>query len=79
MALYYFYFDYFEDMHIDFSLQSVLYSSTRTLLITFLLDEYRWIFLGKLNGIYRFEGRGHNSDTASSGDIRARLIQECQI
>ena len=70
-------FDCFEDKHIDPLLQNVFYSSTWMWLITFLVDEYRWIFSGKLFfcNFYKFEGWGHNSFTVASGEIRASLIQ----
>ena len=39
-----FYLDCFGDKHIDFLLQIVFYSSTRTWLIMFSVDEYHRIF-----------------------------------
>ena len=67
--------DCFGDKHIDFLLQSVYYSSTRTWLITFLVDEYHRIFFLKNCHFYKFEGWGHNSLTVSSGEITASLIK----
>ena len=41
------------------------------LLITFSMEEYHRIFLKNyFCDFYKFEGRGHNSLTVSSGDIR---------
>ena len=71
-----FYLDCFGDKHIDFLLQIVLCSSTRTWLITFSVDEYHKIFLKNyFCNFYKFEGRGHSSLTVSSGEIGASLIQ----
>ena len=75
-----FYLDCFGDKHIDFLLQVVFCSSTRMWLITFSVDEYHRIFFKNYFGdFYKFEGRGHNSLTVSSGEIRASLIQQFQI
>ena len=70
-----FYLDCFWDKHIDFLLQIVFYSSTRTWLITFSVDEYHRIFKKIIFVIFdKFEGRGRNSLTVSSGEIRPPLI-----
>ena len=76
-----FYLDCFEDKHVDFVLQAVFCSSTRMWLTTFSVDEYHRILFKKIIfcNFYKFEGKGHNSLTVSSGEIRAFLIQKFQI
>ena len=44
----------------------------------FLVDEYRCSFLERIF-FYNVEGRGHNSLTVSSGEIRTSLIQKFHI
>ena len=45
-------------------------------LIMFSVEEYHRIFKKKyFCNFYKFEGRGYNSLTVSSGEIRASLIQ----
>ena len=73
-----FFLDCFGDKHIDFLLQIVFYPNTRTWLITFLVDQYHRICVCVcvcVCNFYKFEGRGHNSLTVSSGEIRAPLVQ----
>ena len=68
--------DCFGDKHTDFLLQSVFYSSTGKWLITFSVDEYHRIFFKNyFCNFYKFESRGHNSLTVSSGETRASLIR----
>ena len=63
-----FYLDCFGDKHIDFLLQTVLCSSTRTWLIMFSVDEYHRIFFNNyFCNVYKCEGMEHNSLTVSSG------------
>ena len=71
-----FYFDCFGDKHIEFLLQGVFHSRTRTWFITFLVDEYHMIFFKNyFCNFYKIEGREPNSLSVSSGEIRASLIQ----
>ena len=50
-------------------------------MITFLVDEYHYVYFFKYLGggvnffFCKFEGRGHNSFTVTSREIRASLIQ----